>query len=302
MRAVLFEDVGKLSVGDYPDPVIVDPGDVIVKVDTAAICGSDLHLLEGRIPGMRPGSPIGHEFVGTITEAGPDVKRFKVGDRVVGAFVIACGQCWFCERHMYSNCDRLWVLGYGMFTGDLDGTQAEYVRVPGADLNLHAVDPALSDEQAVFAGDILTTSVYICERAGIKEGDTVAIIGAGPVGLFTLMNARAYKPERIFMVDMAPAFTTALNAVRAGGTVAVIGVHSDLSYDFPLGEVWRRGVTIVMGATANVQEHWDRALDLVKQGIVDPTVIITHTMPLEDALEGYRMFASHEALKVILKP
>ena len=347
MRAVLFEDIGSIRVGDYPDPKITDPGDVIVKVDTTAICGSDLHLLHGRIPGMRPDSPIGHEFVGTIAEAGPDVKRFKVGDRVVGSFLIACGTCWYCARHEYSNCDQLWVLGYGMFTGDLDGAQAGYVRVPIADLNLHTVDPALTDEQAVFAGDILTTGVYICERAGIKPGDTVAIIGAGPVGLFTLMNARAYQPERIFMVDMeaerlkmaeslgaipldstkvnpvveiqratgergadviiecvglAPAFTTALNAVRAGGTVAVIGVHSDLSYDFPLGEVWRRGVTIVMGATCNIHEHWDKALALVKDGTVDPTVLISHRMSLEDAVEGYKLFESHEALKVILKP
>ncbi|TMK51496.1 MAG: alcohol dehydrogenase, partial [Actinobacteria bacterium] len=145
MRAVLFHDIGSIHVGDYPDPALVDPGDVIVKVDTAAICGSDLHLLHGRIPGMRPDSPIGHEFVGTITQAGSDVKRFKTGDRVVGSFLIACGRCWFCARHEYSNCDQLWVLGYGMFTGDLDGAQAEYVRVPIADLNLHAVDLSLSD-------------------------------------------------------------------------------------------------------------------------------------------------------------
>jgi threonine dehydrogenase-like Zn-dependent dehydrogenase len=347
MRAVLFEDIGSIRVGNYPKPSLVDPGDVVVKVDTAAICGSDLHLLHGRIPGMRQDSPIGHEFVGKITEAGSDVKRFKVGDRVVGSFLIACGKCWYCDRHEYSNCDQLWVLGYGMFTGDLDGAQAEFVRVPIADLNLHAVDPALSDEQAIFAGDILTTGVYICERAGIRPGDTVVIVGAGPVGLFTLMNARAYQPERIFMVDMAaerlkmaeslgaipldstkvnpvveiqratgergadvviecvglaPAFTVALNAVRAGGTVAVIGVHSDLSYDFPLGEVWRRGVTIVMGATCNVQQYWDRALELVKDGTVDPTILITHRLSLEDAVEGYKLFESHEALKVILTP
>src|ERR1051325_5378815 len=201
MRAVLFEDIGSIRVGDYPDPKIADPRDVIVKVDTAAICGSDLHLLHGRIPGMRPDSPIGHEFVGTIAETGPDVKRFKVGDRVVGSFLIACGTCWYCARHEYSNCDQLWVLGYGMFTGDLDGAQAEYVRVPVADWNLHVVPDWLGAGQAGLAGDILTTGAYVCARAGIKEGDTVAIIGAGPVGLLTLMNARASKPETIFMVD-----------------------------------------------------------------------------------------------------
>jgi threonine dehydrogenase-like Zn-dependent dehydrogenase len=347
MRAVLFEDIGSIRVGDYPDPSVVDAKDAVVKVTTAAICGSDLHLLHGRIPGMRADSPIGHEFVGTVTAVGDEVTRFKPGDRVVGSFLIACGQCWYCAREEYSNCDQLWILGYGMFTGDLDGAQAQLVRVPIADLNLHAVDDSLTDEQAVFAGDILTTGVYICERAGIRPGDTIAIVGAGPVGLFTLMNARAYEPAQIFMVDvatdrlklaeqlgatpldsnkvnpvveiqratgergadvviecvgLAPAFTTALDAVRAGGTVAVIGVHSDLTYDFPIGEVWRRGVTIVMGATCNVQAYWDRALELVKNGTVDPTILISHTMPLEEAVEGYRLFESHEALKVILKP
>ena len=347
MRAVLFDDVGSIRVGDYPEPSVVDPGDAVVRVTTAAICGSDLHLLHGRIPGMRAGSVLGHEFVGVVEAVGPGVTRFSAGDRVVGSFLIACGACWFCARGEYNNCDQLWALGYGMFTGDLDGAQAEFVRVPVADLNLHAVDAAMTDEQAVFAGDILTTGVYICERAGIERGDTVAIVGAGPVGLLTLMNARAYEPEQIFMVDVAPdrlalaaklgaipvdgskvnpvveiqrrtgergadvviecvgqppAFTTALDAVRAGGTVAVIGVYSELSYDFPLGEIWRRGITIVMGATCNVHKHWDRALSLVAGGTVDPTVLITHTLPLEDGVKGYELFESREALKVLLKP
>ena len=346
MRAILFDDVGKLRFGEYPKPSVQDPGDAVVKVSTAAICGSDLHLLHGRIPGMRPGSVIGHEFVGTIESVGDGVTKFRPGDRVVGSFLIVCGTCWFCKRRDFSNCDQLWVLGYGMFTGDLDGAQADYVRVPVADWNLHVVPDSLSDEQAVFAGDILTTGAYVCARAGIKEGDTVAIIGAGPVGLLTLMNARASKPETIFMVDvaedrlalaeslgaiplntskvnpvveiqratgergadvviecvgLAPAFTTALNAVRAGGTVVVIGVHSDLSYDFPLGEVWRRSITIVMGGTCNVQGYWDRALELVESGEVDPTVIVTHTLPLEDGVEGYELFESRRALKVVLK-
>jgi threonine dehydrogenase-like Zn-dependent dehydrogenase len=347
VRAILFEDIGKLSYGEYPDPVLVEPTDAIVRVTTAAICGSDLHLLHGRIPGMRPGSPIGHEFVGVVEQAGEAVTTFKAGDRVVGSFLIVCGRCWFCERYDYTNCDQLWVLGYGMFTGDLDGAQAEYVRVPVADMNLHHVAPSLSDEQAVFAGDILTTGAYITERAGVSEGDAVAIIGAGPVGLLTLMNVRAKRPGAIFMVDvaderlamaeslgatpvnsskynpvveiqrrtgergadvviecvgLAPAFTTALDAVRAGGTVAVIGVHSDLGYEFPLGEVWRRSVTIVMGGTCNVQAYWDRALALVESGEVDPTILISHTLPLSEGVRGYELFDSKEAMKVVLKP
>ena len=347
MRAVLFEDVGKISFGDYPEPKVQDPADAVVRVTTGAICGSDLHLLHGRIPGMRQGSVIGHEFVGEVVDAGPGVTAFKAGDRVVGSFLIVCGECWFCERGDFSNCDQMWILGYGMFTGDLDGAQAEYVRIPKADLNLHAVDPALSDEQALFAGDILTTGAYITSRAGINNGDVVAVTGAGPVGLLTLMNALTYSPATVFMVDMAEdrlklaesigatpvdaskvnpvveiqratgergadvviecvgapaAFTTALNAVRAGGTVAVIGVYSEMSYDFPLGEIWRRGITLVMGGSCNVQGYWTHALDLVKQGKMDPTMIISHTLPLDEALRGYEMFERREALKVVLKP
>lgn len=347
MRAVLFEDVGSIGVGDYPDPEVLASTDVVVKVSTAAICGSDLHLLHGRIPGMRSHSPIGHEFVGTIDAVGEKVERFHVGDRVVGSFVIACGRCWFCARGEYNNCEDLNVLGYGMFTGDLDGSQAEYVRVPGADLNLHAVDDHLSDEQAIFAGDILTTGAYITARARIAAGDTVAIIGAGPVGLFTVMHVLATEPSEVYVVDMAadrlavaaklgatpvdaskvnpvveiqrrtgergadvvlecvgapPAFATALDVVRAGGTIGVIGVYAELSYDFPLGEVWRRGITLVMGGTTNVQAHWDRTLELVRSGRIDPTVIISHTLGLEEAVRGYELFDSREAMKVLLKP
>lgn len=347
MRAILFEDVGKISLGDYPDPAVQDPGDVVVKVTTAAICGSDLHLLHGKIPGLRPGSVIGHEFVGIVESVGPNVKRFKTGDRVVGSFMISCGSCWGCLRGEYNLCEDMGTLGYGMFVGDLDGSQAEYVRIPHADVNLHAIDPGLTDEQAIFAGDVLSTAAYIAARAQIQEGDTVAITGAGPVGLFTLMCALTYGPERVFMVDQAEdrlklaesigaipmdmtkvnpvvalqrqtgdrgadvviecvgspaAFTTAINAVRAGGTVAVIGVYTDLSFDFPLGEVWRRGIRIEMGGSANVQGHWSRTLELVKQGLIDPTLIISHTMPLEEALRGYELFEAREALKVVLKP
>lgn len=347
MRAVLFQDVGSVRFGEYPEPELIDSGDVIVKVATAAICGSDLHLLEGRIPGVRPGSVVGHEFVGEIVAAGDGVSRFKAGDRVVGSFMVVCGVCWACTRGTFNLCDDMWVLGYGVFVGDLDGAQAEYVRVPRADHNLHHVDPELSDEQAIFGGDILATGAYIAARAQIEPGATVAITGAGPVGLLTLMNVLTYKPSAVYMVDRAPdrlalaeslgaipvdmtkvnpvvalqtatgqrgvdvviecvglpaAFATALDAVRPGGTVAVIGVYSDLSYDFPLGEIWRKAIRIEMGGTANVQAHWSTALERVKAGEIDPTVIISHTLPLEDAVEGYRMFSQHEALKVLLKP
>lgn len=347
MRAVLFDDIGQIRVGDYPDPTLQSDTDAIVRVTTAAICGSDLHLLHGRIPGMRAGSVIGHEFVGVIEQVGPTVTAFAVGDRVVGSFLIACGACGACARGEFNVCDQMWALGYGMFTGDLDGCQAELVRIPGADLNLHAVDAALSDEQAIFAGDILSTGAYICARSNIRPGDAVAIIGAGPVGIFTLLNARAYNPSRVFVIDQdaerlafaaslgaepvnmaevnptmavqnatgdrgadvvidcvgaPPAFQSALDMVRMGGTIGVIGVYTEPSFDYPLGEVWRRGVTIVNGGTCNVQAHWGDVLQRVKDGLYDPTIIISHTLPLEDAVKGYELFESREAQKVILKP
>jgi len=347
MRAILFEEVGKVRLGDYPEPSVQEPGDAVVRVTTAAICGSDLHVLEGRLPGMRPGSVLGHEYVGEVIATGPDVKKFSPGDRVVGSFPIVCGTCWWCKRGEGTNCDDLRILGYGMFVGDLDGAQAEFVRIPSADHNLHSIDPSLSDEQAIFAGDIMSTGAYIAEKSRIHPGDTVAVIGAGPVGLFATMFALTYQPAAVYVIDLeadrlkiaeslgaipvdasktsptmtlqratgdrgadvviecvgfAKTFQTALDTVRAGGTVGVIGVHTDLEMSFPLAEVWRRNVTIVMGGSANVQGMWTKALDSVKKGLIDPTVIISHTMPLEDGVEGYEMFRKHEALKVILKP
>jgi threonine dehydrogenase-like Zn-dependent dehydrogenase len=347
MRAILFEDQGRVALGSYPEPSVIEQDDVVVRVGTAAICGSDLHVIEGRLPGVRPGSVLGHEYVGEVVAAGDDVRNFKTGDRVVGSFPIICGRCWYCRRNEGTNCEDLRVLGYGMFVGDLDGAQAEYVRIPSADANLHAIAPALTDEQAIFAGDIMSTGLYIAEKAGIRPGETVAVIGAGPVGLFATMFALTYEPAAVYTIDLeasrlkfaeqagaipvdaskvnpvvemqrvtgdrgadvviecvgfAKTFHMGLDAVRPGGTLAVIGVHTDLEVPLALGEVWRRNITIVMGGSANVQGVWTRALKAVSEGKLDPTSIITHTLPLEEGVRGYEMFRSHEALKVILKP
>lgn len=348
MRAILFEDTDKLRFGDYPDPEIQDPKDIILKVSDTAICGSDIHVIEGRIPGMQAGCPIGHEYAGEIIAAGSDVHRFKVGDRVVGAFPIMCGQCWYCQRGDGTNCEDHRVIGMGLLMGDLPGAQAEFVRVPNADWNVHAIDPALSNEQALFAGDIMSTGAYIAEKARIQPGDSVAIVGAGPVGLFTTMFALLYEPSKVFVVDLAadrlkiaeslgaipvdsakvnavttvqaatgdrgadvviecvggsPTFFLAMNLARPGGTVAVIGVNSELEIPFPMAEAsWLKNLTIVFGGQANVQGVWTRVLDAVRDGRVDPTVIISHRLPLEDGLKGYEMFRRREALKVVLTP
>jgi threonine dehydrogenase-like Zn-dependent dehydrogenase len=348
VKALVFRDVGEVSFEDVPAPVIVEPGDAIVRVTTGAICGSDLHVLHGKIPGMTSGSVLGHECVGLVDEIGPGVTEFRPGDRVVASFQIACGRCWFCRRNVYNDCDDLRVLGYGMLLGDLAGSQAERVRVPVADVNLLAVPESLTDDQAVFAGDILTTGFYAAKIGRILRGDTVAVIGAGPVGIFSVMAAQLYEPERVIAIDMvgsrlelaaklgattvnvtqrnatvavgeltegrgadvvidavggsAAPFQSALDMARAGGVVVVIGVHADLEVPFPIGEVWRRNITIVMGGSCNVQAHWQEVLDLVAAGRLDPTVIISHTMPLHDGARAYELFDRREAQKIVLKP
>ena len=201
MRALVFKDFGSVELADVPKPGLEAAGDALVRITTTAICGSDLHVLNGRIPGMTPGAVLGHEFIGVVEETGRDVARFKAGDRVLGSFVIPCGSCWFCDRGLFSRCPDVCVFGYGSFLGDVQGAQAEYVRVPKADLALHAINASLSDEQALFAGDIFTTGYECAVEAHIEKGDVVAVLGCGPVGLMAIQAARAFEPERIFAVD-----------------------------------------------------------------------------------------------------
>ena len=201
MRALVFKDFGAVELTDVPKPTIEEPGDAVVRVTTTAICGSDLHVLNGRIPGMTPGSTMGHEFIGVVEDVSPEVTRFKPGDRVLASFTIPCGECWFCERRMFSRCHDQRVFGYGAFLGDVQGAQADYVRVPNADLALHAIDASMSDEQALFAGDIFTTGYDCAAEAEIGPGDTVAILGCGPVGLMAVQAARTFDPGVIYAVD-----------------------------------------------------------------------------------------------------
>lgn len=349
MRGLIFKDVGKVEVEEVPDPKIEEPTDAIVRVTTAPICGSDLHLFHGRVPGLTPGTVIGHELVGTVEEVGPEVKKVKPGDRVVGSFLVPCGACWWCDRGEYNNCDNgnFRALGYGMFSGDLQGAQAEKVRMPVADLTLLPIGDDLTDEQAVFAGDILTTGYYAARLANISKGDTVAVIGCGPVGLFTLQYCRLYEPVRLLALDSVPerlkvaeslgatpidvsrknpviavesltegrgadvaidcvgaepAFRSAYEILRSGGHLVVVGVYVELEYAFPLGEAWRKNIKISFSGVTPVPRWWREALEAVREGKVDPTVIISHTLPLEEGPKGYELFDNKQATKVILKP
>jgi alcohol dehydrogenase len=218
LRALVFKDFGAVELADVLKPAMEEPGDALVKVTTTAICGSDLHVLHGRIPGMSPGGVLGHEFIGTVEAVGDRVTRFREGDRVLGSFMIPCGDCWFCRRRLFSRCPEQRVFGYGSFLGDVQGAQAEYVRVPNADLVLHTIDAALTDERALFAGDIFTTGVECAAEARIEQGDTVTVIGCGPVGLMAIQAAQTYAPERIFAVDTV---SQRLEMAQTFGAVAV---------------------------------------------------------------------------------
>ncbi|HKX34051.1 MAG TPA: alcohol dehydrogenase catalytic domain-containing protein, partial [Actinomycetota bacterium] len=203
MRAVVYRGLERVEVADVPDPVIEDPGDAIVRVGLTAICGSDLHLFHGKAP-LEPGDTIGHEAIGVIEQVGPAVTRFAPGQRVVVSFGIACGACWFCRRGETQLCEDFGFLGYGMFGGSLGGAQAELLRVPVADVNLLAVPDELEDDRALFVGDALTTGVYSAGLAGMTDGDTVAVVGAGPVGFFCAQAALP-SASSVLALDLDPA-------------------------------------------------------------------------------------------------
>jgi threonine dehydrogenase-like Zn-dependent dehydrogenase len=204
MKAVVYRGEQDVRVEEVPEPALAGPGDAIVKVSKAAICGSDLHFYNGRVPGVFEGTVVGHEYVGTVVATGPEVTRFSEGDEVVGSFQIACGTCAACRSGRFNHCDDLGVLGYGIFVGDLAGAQAEYVRIPHADVNLMQVPSGLSGEQALFAGDILTTGWYAAGIAPVREGDDVVVVGAGPVGAFAATAARSMGAKRVIAIDLVP--------------------------------------------------------------------------------------------------
>jgi threonine dehydrogenase-like Zn-dependent dehydrogenase len=210
MKAVVWRDVGKVSVDDVPEPRIQDPTDAIVRITTTAICGTDLHFVRGTMPGMRPGTILGHEAVGTVEETGPRVQNFSPGDRVVVLSTIACGSCVYCRAGYYAQCDNAnpsgreagtALFGGPVGLGSFDGLQAEFARVPFAHTNLVAIPPGVSDEQAVMTSDIFPTGWFAGRLAEIGKGDVVAIFGAGPVGQMAALSARIQGAGRVLIVD-----------------------------------------------------------------------------------------------------
>lgn len=334
-----------VRVEEVERPQIQDVGDVVLKVDKAAICGSDLHPYHGRLE-IEEGFVLGHEYLGTIEDVGAGVSQFEPGDRVVGSFLVCCGTCWFCRRGQQSKCIGVGVFGMGMAFGDIAGAQAQYLRVPRADLTLRQLPEGVDDEDALFVGDILTTGYDAIRKTSMRPGDTVAVVGAGPVGLCAIMAAQALGAGQVVAIDMvedrlklaeslgatavnpneqdaddvvlgltewrgadlvvdAVGHPSALAAtfplVRMGGEITVPGVYNEDQATIPIGDMWLKNVTLHSGI-ANVQGRMDEVMALVADGRLKPSVIISHRMGLSEAVRGYEIFDSREALKVILNP
>jgi alcohol dehydrogenase len=246
MRAVTFQEPGRIALEERPEPEPLAPDDAVVRVEATGICGSDLHIYHGRVK-IEPGFVIGHEFVGTVMAAGDAVTRVDVGDRVLGCFHTACGSCFFCMRGAYNACDEARVFGHGATLGSLQGAQAEQVLVPRANLALRRVPEGMSDDTALFAGDVMGTAYHAVVEAGIRPGDTVAVLGLGPVGLCAVQVAKASGAAAVIAVDTV---ADRLEVARAFGAEAVHLTEGD-----PRGAVHaateRRGVDICVDAVGH---------------------------------------------------
>jgi len=201
MKALVYDGPGRKRWAEVPDPEIVDPRDAVIRVDTVTICGTDLHILNGDVPTVHSGRILGHEAVGTVVSVGPGVSTLAEGDRVLASCISACGVCRYCRVGSYGQCrgGGGWVLGHLV-----DGVQAQYARLPFADLSTYKLPPAIADEAAVLLADILPTSYEVGVLNGqVRPGDTVVIVGAGPIGLAAILTARLYSPSHIVVIDQA---------------------------------------------------------------------------------------------------
>src|ERR671935_33207 len=296
MQAVSWCGKDTLKVERVADPKILKPRDAILKVTATTICGSDLHLVGGYIPALQPGDIIGHEFMGEIVEVGPAVKNLRPGDRVVVPSFISCGRCFYCQRELWSLCDNsnpnAWmseaILGYSMggvfgythLGGGYAGSFAEYVRVPFADTGpLQVPRDGLRDEQLLFISDAFPTGYMGAEFCAIQPGDTIAVWGAGAVGLFAMRSARLLGAEHVIAIDRVHVVREAIMACRKGGIVSVVGVYAGFADKLPLGAAMNKGLTI-RTAQQHGQRYARRLLEYVQRGEVDPSRVVSHVLPL----------------------
>ena len=283
MKALVYHGPGQKAWDEVPDPVIIDPTDIIVQIDTTTICGTDLHILKGDVPAVTPGRILGHEGVGTIIETGSAVTTLAIGDRVIISCVSACGSCSYCHQGLYSHClaDE-GANGIGWIFGHLiDGTQAEYVRVPFGDNSVYKVPEGVSDEAAVMLSDILPTGFEIGVRYGrVKPGDVVAVIGAGPVGLASIMTAELYGAARVIALDLDP---HRLELAKSfGATDAVNSGDADWA-DQVKAMTDGLGVDVAIEAVG-IPSTFDACTDIVRPGGTIANVGV-HGAPVELALQ-----------------
>src|SRR5680860_852488 len=260
MRAVVYHGPGKKEWEEVPKPMIVEDGDAIMRVDAVTICGTDLHILKGDVPAVTDGRVLGHEAVGTIEEVGPGVKALKPGDRVLVSCISACGRCRFCREGRYGLCTSGggWILGH-----TIDGTQAEYVRVPFADTSTYLIPSGITDESVLMLADIGPTGYEVgVLNGGVEPGDVVAVVGAGPIGLAAILGAKLFSPSHIVAIDLADSRLEA--AKQFGADITINNSRED-----PLAIV--RDLTEGLGAdvaieAVGVPSTFELAAELARPG------------------------------------
>ena len=260
MKALVYHGPGQRSWDEVPDPVIEQPTDIVVRIDTSTICGTDLHILKGDVPETKPGTILGHEAVGVIVEKGAAVSTLELGDRVLVSCITSCGRCRFCKEARYGLCTG----GGGWIFGHLiDGLQAEYARVPFADTSVYKVPDELTDEQVLFLSDILPTSFEVgVLNGGVRPGDTVAIVGAGPIGLAAVMTAKLYTPARIIAIDLSDA---RLEKAREFGATVTINNGSEDAVARVMELTGNLGADVVIEAVG-VPATFELCTELVRPG------------------------------------
>jgi S-(hydroxymethyl)glutathione dehydrogenase/alcohol dehydrogenase len=367
MRAMVYRGPYRIRVEDKPMPRIEHPNDAIVRVSLAAICGSDLHLYHGAMPDTRVGHTFGHEFIGVVEEVGGSVQSLVRGDRVMVPFNIYCGSCYFCSRGLFSNCHNVnpnatavgGIYGYSHTAGGYDGGQAEFVRVPFADVGPRIIPEWMDDEDAVLLTDATATGYFGAQLGDIREGQTVVVFGAGPVGLIAARSAWLMGAGRVIVVDhldyrleMAKTFAFAetynftehkdivvllkkitdglgtdvaidavgaeadgnllqhitasklklqggspvalnwaIDSVRKGGTVSVMGAYGPMFSAIKFGDAVNKGLTLRMNQCP-VARQWPRLFEHIRNGYLKPSDIVTHRIPLDHIAEGYHTFSA----------
>lgn len=362
-----------------PYPEILHPEDAIVRVTRSCICGSDLHLYHGLVPDTRVGMTFGHEFTGVVEEVGPAVQKLKIGDRVLVPFNIACGRCAFCKQGLFGNCHESnaqatavgGIFGYSHTAGGYDGGQAEYVRVPYADIGPTIIPDEMDLDDAVLLTDVVPTGYQAAEMGAIRKGDTVVVFGAGPIGIMAAKCAWLFGAGRVIIIDhidyrlefarnysqceaynfrelgdpvmflkkttdyfgadvcidavgceaagsamqtitgrktllqagSATALHWAINSVKKGGVVSIVGVYGPTWNFIPIGNVVNKGITL-RANQASVKRLLPKLIDHVLAGRINPKELITHRIPLEEVAEAYHIFSAKRdhCIKPILIP